>query len=638
MRTEQISPRYVELDSWSAAEMIAAMYEGQLAAAAAVRGALGAIAAAVEDAVPALQRGGRIVYAGAGTSGRIGVQDGSELPPTYDWPADRLVFAMAGGLDALVRSAEQAEDNEAAGAQAMADAKIGANDVVIGVAASGTTPFTIGALRASSAAGAVTIAVANNPGAPLFEVARHRILADTGSEVIAGSTRMKAGTAQKIVLNLFSTAVMVKMGRVYRGLMVDMRARNAKLRRRAEAMVSEIVRCPEGDAARYLEQADGHVKTAVLLGLGLGRSEATQLLQRHGGNLRSAINASNARRMAEPHTGSAMARETAEIPAAAERLLARTDMFAAIVERIEQAKPRIVVFCGRGSSGHVGVYLRYLFEARLGLLASAAAPSVVTAYQRPPDMRDALFVVVSQSGRSPDLVDATQVARKFGALTLAIVNDENSPAAAASELVLPIGAGTEHAVAATKTVVLSMIAGAQLVAALARDDDLNDGLATSAAPIVRRARVRLVGLGRQCGGRARRPLSWDVDTASVASARSRSRWPKSCGSRLSVTARPSCGTVRAHRSRRQRPCWCCDRTTRPPPPSTTSSVTWTMRVRRCLPPEARRGRCPGSATVTRFAIQSSCSSRPIAPSRRSARRRGFDPDNPPYLSKVTRTL
>ena len=233
MRTEQISPRYVELDSWSAAEMIAAMYEGQLAAAAAVRGALGAIAAAVDDAVLALQQGGRIVYAGAGTSGRIGVQDGSELPPTYDWPPDRLVFAMAGGLDALVRSAEQAEDNEAAGAQAMTDAKIGANDVVVGVAASGTTPFTIGALRASSALGAVTIAVANNPGAPLFEVARHRILADTGSEVIAGSTRMKAGTAQKIVLNLFSTAVMVKMGRVYRGLMVDMRARNAKLRRRA---------------------------------------------------------------------------------------------------------------------------------------------------------------------------------------------------------------------------------------------------------------------------------------------------------------------------------------------------------------------------------------------------------------------
>jgi N-acetylmuramic acid 6-phosphate etherase len=291
MRTEQINPRYVELDSWSTAEMIAAMFEEQLAAAAAVRGALGAIAAAVEDAVPALQRGGRIVYAGAGTSGRIGVQDGSELPPTFDWPVDRVVFAMAGGFDALTRSAEGAEDNEAAGAQAMMDAKICPNDVVIGVAASGTTPFTVGTLRASSAAGAVTIAVANNPGAPLFQVARHRILINTGSEVIAGSTRMKAGTAQKIVLNLFSTAVMVRMGRVYRGLMVDMRARNAKLRRRAAAIVSEIVRCPESEAARHLEQADGDVKTAILIGFGSSRSDAAQLLQRHGGNLRSAINA-----------------------------------------------------------------------------------------------------------------------------------------------------------------------------------------------------------------------------------------------------------------------------------------------------------------------------------------------------------
>jgi N-acetylmuramic acid 6-phosphate etherase len=291
MRTEQISPRYVDLDSWSTAEVLDGIYEGQMAATAAVHGALVAIAGAVDEAVPALQRGGRLVYAGAGTSGRIGVQDGTELPPTFDWPPERLVFAMAGGLDALVRSTEQAEDSEDAGAQAMAGANVGPNDVVIGVAASGTTPFTIGALRAAGAAGAVTIGVANNRGAPLFEVAQHRVLVETGSEVIAGSTRMKAGTAQKIVLNLFSTAVMVKMGRVYRGLMVDMRARNAKLRRRAEAIVHEILRCPEGDAARYLGQADGDVKTAVLLGLGLGLSEAAQLLQRHGDNLRSAINA-----------------------------------------------------------------------------------------------------------------------------------------------------------------------------------------------------------------------------------------------------------------------------------------------------------------------------------------------------------
>jgi glucosamine--fructose-6-phosphate aminotransferase (isomerizing) len=180
--------------------------------------------------------------------------------------------------------------------------------------------------------------------------------------------------------------------------------------------------------------------------------------------------------MTEPPTESAMARETAEIPAAAERLLACKALFASITERIRQAKPRIVVFCGRGSSGHVGVYLRYLFETRLGLLTSAAAPSVITAYQRPPDLRDALFIVVSQSGRSPDLVRATAVAREAGALTLAIVNCESSPAAYAAQLVLPIRAGSEHAVAATKTVVLSMIAGAQLAAALACDDALNGGL------------------------------------------------------------------------------------------------------------------------------------------------------------------
>lgn len=289
MPTEHIDPRYVDLDSWPAADIAAALYEGQLAAAAAVGGTLSAIAAAVDDAVPALQRGGRIVYAGAGTSGRIGVQDGAELLPTFDWPADRVVFAIAGGADALVRSVEGAEDDAAAGAQAMVEAKVGASDVVIGLAASGTTPYTIGALRAAAAAGAVTIAVASNADAPLFAVARHRILVNTGSEVIAGSTRMKAGTAQKIVLNLFSTAVMVRLGRIYRGLMVDMRASNAKLRRRAATIVREIVGCPEDDAARFLEEADGDVKTAILLGLGLDRGQATESLRRHGGNLRKCI-------------------------------------------------------------------------------------------------------------------------------------------------------------------------------------------------------------------------------------------------------------------------------------------------------------------------------------------------------------
>ena len=289
MATEQISPRYLNLDSWSTAEIVAAMYEGQISAAAAVRGALDDIASAVDDAVPALQRGGRIVYAGAGTSGRIAVQDGTELPPTFGWPADRIVYAMAGGLSALVESVEGAEDDEDAGAAAMADARIGPDDVVLGIAASGTTPFTIGALRAATIAGAVTIALANNAGAPLFVVARHRILVETGTEVIAGSTRMKAGTAQKIVLNLFSSAVMVQLGRVYLGLMVHMRASNTKLRQRAEGMIRQIVGCDAEDAARLVEQAEGDVKTAVLLGFGLDRDEAAAVLERHEGNLRHAV-------------------------------------------------------------------------------------------------------------------------------------------------------------------------------------------------------------------------------------------------------------------------------------------------------------------------------------------------------------
>ena len=168
-----------------------------------------------------------------------------------------------------------------------------------------------------------------------------------------------------------------------------------------------------------------------------------------------------------------MAAEIAEIPTAAEHLLRdKQALITEIAQRVDAANPRVVVMCGRGSSGHVGVYLRYLFETKLGLLVSAAAPSVVTAYKGRPDMRDVLFVVISQSGRSPDLIAATQAARALGALTLAIVNEADSPAADASDLVLPIGAGPERAVAATKSVVASMIAGAQIVAALTHDDAL----------------------------------------------------------------------------------------------------------------------------------------------------------------------
>ena len=288
-QTEQIDQRFADFDSWTAIDMIAAMFEGQVAATAAVAGALQAIAAAVEGAVPGLMRGGRIIYVGAGTSGRIAVQDGAELTPTFDWPAERTVFLMAGGMSALTQSIEGAEDKASEAARAIDDAKLSKNDVVIGVAASGTTPYTLGAIRVAKTAGAITIAVANNPRSPLLESAQYPILVETGAEVIAGSTRMKAGTAQKIVLNLLSTAIMTRMGRVYRGLMVHLRARNEKLKGRAQAIIAAIVGCSDDEAASYLESAGGDVKTAILLGVGLSSDEITEALDRHQGNLRAIL-------------------------------------------------------------------------------------------------------------------------------------------------------------------------------------------------------------------------------------------------------------------------------------------------------------------------------------------------------------
>ena len=171
-----------------------------------------------------------------------------------------------------------------------------------------------------------------------------------------------------------------------------------------------------------------------------------------------------------------MAREIREIPIATERLLAGHDLVATVADRIRDADPRVVVISGRGSSGNVATFLRYLFEVRAGLLVSNSAPSVVTSYQRTIDMREAIFIVISQSGRSPDLVMGAQSARKTGALTIAIVNDVTSPVALACELTLPVGAGPEHAVAATKSVVLSMVRGAQLIAALTSDHALRENI------------------------------------------------------------------------------------------------------------------------------------------------------------------
>ncbi len=289
MPTEDVSERFRELDAWGDLDILKALFEGQLVAVASVQVALPAIARAVAAAVPRLEAGGRLIYAGAGTSGRIGVQDGAELTPTFDWPEARLGFAIAGGDEAILHAVENAEDSVADGARAMRETAVGPDDVVIGLAASGRTPYTLAAIGEAKSRGALTIGVANNRDSALLRIADHAVLIETGEEVVAGSTRMKAGTAQKIVLNLFSTLLMIRLGRVYRGLMVHMRATNAKLRLRAAQMVEMIAGCSLEAAERHLDRAGGDVKRAVLLASGAGAEQAETLLARHRGNLRFAL-------------------------------------------------------------------------------------------------------------------------------------------------------------------------------------------------------------------------------------------------------------------------------------------------------------------------------------------------------------
>ena len=222
MATEDVDPRFADLDAWSLASAMEAMWEGQLAAVAAVGRALPAITAATNAAKQALGDRGRLIYVGAGTSGRVAVQDGAELTPTFAWPQERLRFIIAGGESAFVASVEGAEDDVADAVKQIDAARLSPHDVVIAVAASGTTPFTVAALQQAGTYGVVTIGVANNPGTALLTSAKYPVLVETGRELIAGSTRMKAGTAQKVVLNLISTGIMLRLGRVYRGMMVNM--------------------------------------------------------------------------------------------------------------------------------------------------------------------------------------------------------------------------------------------------------------------------------------------------------------------------------------------------------------------------------------------------------------------------------
>ncbi|TVR45827.1 MAG: N-acetylmuramic acid 6-phosphate etherase [Rhodobacteraceae bacterium] len=287
--TEHVDPRYRALDTWDSLTALHAIWESQIAAVAAIGPALPGLADLIEDALPRLQAGGRLVYAGAGTSIRIAVQDGTELGPTFNWPEARTHYLIAGGAQALSVGVEGAEDDAGDARAQVAAAGIGAQDVVLGLAASGRTPFTIAALQAARAAGALTAGIACNPGTDLLHAAEHGIVVETGAEVVAGSTRMKAGTAQKVVLNMISTQIMVRLGHVHDGLMVDLRPQNEKLRARARDMVARIAGVAPERALDALERCDWRVKPAVLVARGSSPAQADAALTAAGGRLRAAM-------------------------------------------------------------------------------------------------------------------------------------------------------------------------------------------------------------------------------------------------------------------------------------------------------------------------------------------------------------
>jgi N-acetylmuramic acid 6-phosphate etherase len=302
METERHSPRYSAIEAWSPGDILESMIEGQFAAVAAVRAARPALEEAALAIEPRLRDGGRLAYTGAGTSGRLAVQDGAELMPTFSWPQERLLLLIAGGRDALFQSVEGAEDESEEAIRLVRRCAIETRDVLIAVAASGTTPFTLACLCEAKQRGALTIAIANNRDTPLLAEAGHPIWLDTGPEPIAGSTRMKAGTAQRIALNLLSSLVMIRLGRVYRGLMVDLKAVNKKLIRRSEKILLELSGRSREEVQDALLRAEGNVKTALLLLEGCDLAEAARMLDRSGGHLRTAKALIETRRGAKKQT------------------------------------------------------------------------------------------------------------------------------------------------------------------------------------------------------------------------------------------------------------------------------------------------------------------------------------------------
>jgi N-acetylmuramic acid 6-phosphate etherase len=289
--TERRNPRSSTIDTASALEIVDLIGAEDAGVPAAVARARLEIARAIELIEVAFRAGGRLIYVGAGTSGRLGVLDATECPPTFGSPPEMVVGVIAGGPPALVRSVEGAEDDVNAAKEAMDSLQVGADDVVVGIAASGTTPFVQAALTRAQSRGARTALVScSEPPRELAGTCDVCITVLVGPEIVTGSTRMKAGTATKLVLNTLTTGAMIRLGKIYGNLMVDLRAWNDKLIDRSQRIVMETTGLDRGAARRVIDAAEGSVKTAIVMARrGVAKDEAEQLLAEHAGRLRPIV-------------------------------------------------------------------------------------------------------------------------------------------------------------------------------------------------------------------------------------------------------------------------------------------------------------------------------------------------------------
>ncbi|WP_327374895.1 N-acetylmuramic acid 6-phosphate etherase [Streptomyces sp. NBC_01216] len=292
LTTEAFRPELAEIDRLPTAEIAALMNGEDSAVPVAVGARLPQIAAAIDATAARMARGGRLVYAGAGTAGRLGVLDASECPPTFNTDPAQVVGLIAGGPPAMVRAVEGAEDSRELAATDLTALGLTGLDTVVGVSASGRTPYAVGAVEHARRTGALTIGLSCNEGSELADAAEHGIEIVTGPELLTGSTRLKAGTAQKLVLNMISTITMIRLGKTYGNLMVDVRASNEKLQARSRRIVSLATGAPDGRIEGALAAADGEVKTAILMILAdIDARAAGRRLTDSGGHLRAALNA-----------------------------------------------------------------------------------------------------------------------------------------------------------------------------------------------------------------------------------------------------------------------------------------------------------------------------------------------------------